>query len=446
MVTRRAVLQAGLVLPFAAACSAPEILRGSSGTLRIAVSWSGSELAAFREVLAGIAAGRSLPPFTDPVEVVPLGDDIDTALNAGGRDAPDIIMLPDAGRIRELAGTSLRAVRESLWAPDGQQLYSDAWWNLLWQSNSDNGGFSLFGVPFKSANMSLVWYDREAFGRDDPQQWRLDEWHDKIVRFPRGDRRLFALGAADGWVLAYHFANMLSAFVSRPYYVGLAELPPGSSEPASPTEPSWSVPAVRDALEMLGEIWAPEDAFPGGIARTLRCQFPDAVRDVFLHRRAAMVVAPDYAEPIVRDCLRRTGRSETSVGVMSFPGAEFTPAIGGGDVMVVTASARDRADDLVAALAAPDATEPWVAHYGGFVQPRLDAPRPASYYGVFQPVAKKMKSWDVFDFADLAGPRGRRNGLWRILTRFLIDVGGRDAATVRKAAGRAITDLQRTWQ
>lgn|GEM_PF-4692864 len=447
-----------MVLPFAAAC-APEILAGRSGALRIAVSWSGSELAAFRAVLAGVASGRSTPRFSGPVEVVPLGDDIDTALNAGGRDAPDIIMLPDAGRIQELAGTTLRAVRESLWAPDGSPLYSDSWWQLLWHRDADDDAASHFGVPFKAANQSLVWYDRGAFtGSDTPQSWYLTDWPEQIVQFARTGRRLFALGAADGWVLAYHFVNVLRAVAPRDYE-DLAKPPantadstaqgPDAQNSAAPAA-SWDRPDVRAALQMLGAIWAPAQAFPGGVAETLRRQFPDAVRDVFQYGHAAMVVAPDYAEPIVRDCLRRTGRSESSVGVVPFPAyrgsQDLAPRIGAGDIMVVTAAAADHADDLVAALASRTAPQPWVTGYGGFVQPRLSAPVPPSYYGMFAGVRDQMNAWDVFDFADLVGPRGRRNGLWRILTRFLIDVGGHGPAGVDAATERAIADLDRTWQ
>src|SRR6266568_1961191 len=170
MVARRAVLQAGLILPFAAAC---------------------------------------------------------------GRDAPDIIMLPDVGRIQQLAGTTLRSLHESLWATERVPLYRDSWWDLLWHRNSDDGRASLFGLPFQSANMSLIWYDREAFAADDtPQQWYLDDWPQKIVEFARDGRRLFALGAADGWVLAYHFANVLQA-VAPQDYLPLAESPKGASSSQS---------------------------------------------------------------------------------------------------------------------------------------------------------------------------------------------------------------------
>ncbi len=445
MITRRAVLQAGVVLPFVAACG-PNILRGSSGTLRVAVTWSGNELAAFQAVLAGIEQARSTPSFRGSVEVVPLGDDIDTALNAGGSGAPDIIMLPDAGRISVLAGSRLRAVRDTLWASDGKPLYDDNWWDLLWYRNCRDHAVGHFGVPFKGAYKSLVWYDRDAVGPDGrnlgdtPRDWYLEDWPEQIGRFAGAGRHLFALGAADGWVLAYHFANVLRA-VAPEAYQELSRLSPISGRLAGATEVSWDRPDVRAAFGMLGQIWHTPGAFPGGVAWTLRRQFPDAVRDVFQHRSATMVVAPDYAEPIVRACLRRRNGSEASVGVMPFPAltvGQEIPRIGGADILVITTDAADSADDLAAALASRMAPEPWAAGYGGFVQPRKDAPDPASYAGLFRDVAPQLNAWTTFDFADLVGPRGRRDGLWRVLTRFLTDSGP-------TAIDRAIADLQQIW-
>ncbi|MFF3572065.1 ABC transporter substrate-binding protein [Nocardia jiangxiensis] len=464
MIARRAILQGGLVLPLAAACT-PEVLGGDSGAVRIAVSWSGNELTAFRVVLAGLA---STGAFTGRVEVVPLGDDINTALSAGGRDAPDIVMLPDPGAIQTSARTVLRALpelrAESIWQPDGRQVYSESWYNLLWHADCGRSP-QLYGVPFKAANMSLIWFDRSAFpgydsrsctstGTDGPERWSLTDWGAYIEQFARSGRHLFALGAADGWVLAYHFANVLRAVAPRAYEalsgpdVSAGECwPPKRSGLPSP---SWNHHHVRAALTMLGKIWCVPGGFAGGVAQPLRRQFPDAIRDVFQHRRAAMVVAPDYAEPIVRDCLRRTGRPDCSVGVMGFPGYQawndHPPNIGGGDVMVITADASPRAEDLVAALAAANASQPWIAHYGGFVPPNLNTATPASYSGLFNGVADRMSRWDVFDFADLVGPRGRRDGLWRILTRFLIDVGDRGEQAVGPATERAIGDLERTWE
>ncbi|MCX4091526.1 hypothetical protein [Nocardia sp. alder85J] len=73
---------------------------------------------------------------------------------------------------------------------------------------------------------------------------------------------------------------------------------------------------------------------------TLTPQFPDAVRAVFEHPRAAMVVAPGFAAPIVLGAIARAHRRSDAVGVMWFPAnGPGTPAprLGGGYVMVMTA-------------------------------------------------------------------------------------------------------------
>ncbi|MFF0490504.1 ABC transporter substrate-binding protein [Nocardia sp. NPDC004068] len=452
--TRRAVLRAGVLLPVTAACATGTVGRGDP--LRVAVSWSGSELAAFRAVLAGVRApGAGVPGYADPVEVVPLGDDIDIALNARGRNAPDIVMLPDAGRVQELAGTKLRAVGDSLWEWQGRPRYPGPWWDLL--RHGAFGAVSQYGVPFKSANKSLVWYDRTAFldartdlGRTDPatdppRSWTLDEWPTRMREFATDERRLLALGAADGWVLADMFANVLRS-VTPGDYEELAR-PPGNDSAAGVLRRDWHRDGVRDALTVLGELWGEPTAFPGGVAATLRSQLADSVREVFQHRRAMLVVAPDFAEPIVRRCLRATGRSDVTVGVMPFPAVDRgyrAPNIGGGDVMVITAAASERAERLVAALAEPTAPLPWTTRYGGFVAPSDQTPRPASYQGVFRTVADRLNAWDIFDFADLIGPIGRRNGLWRVLTDFLVDVGYRRRGRVAESVDLALAALDRS--
>ncbi|WP_286012937.1 MULTISPECIES: ABC transporter substrate-binding protein [Nocardia] len=449
--TRRAVLRAGVALPVMACATDP----GRGDAVRVAVPWSGSELAAFRAVLAGVASPEAgAPGYSGAVEVVPLGDDIDIALNARGRDAPDIVMLPDAGRVRELAGTALRAVGDSLWQSQGRPRYPDPWWDLLRYGSSDAVG--QYGVPFKSANKSLVWYDRTAFvpdtelarsdpAGDPPRAWTLAEWPERVREFGGGGRRLLALGAADGWNLAATFANVLRSAAPGDYEeLALAERAGGT---APLKRRDWRRRGVREALTLLGLLWGEPTAFPGGVAATLRRQFPDAVREVFQHHRAAMVVAPDFAEPIVRRCLRAVGRSDVTVGVMAFPAVDRgyrAPNIGGGDVMVVTAAASDHAEQLVTALAAPTAALPWLTRYGGFVAPSAETPTPASYHGIFETVATRLNSWDIFDFADLIGPGGRRNGLWRILTDFLVDVGHRRRGRVAEAVELAVAALDRS--
>ncbi|MEU1952941.1 ABC transporter substrate-binding protein [Nocardia rhamnosiphila] len=427
MRTRRAVLRTAALAPLLVACS-PDVLLGDRAVVRIAVAWSGLELTAFRSVLDTTA----LPA---PVEVVPLGDEIGTALTARGRSAPDIVMLPQAGQVRDLVTAGrLREVPAELWSgPDGPR-YGEQWRQLCHYEGR------VYGVPFKASGKSLIWYDRDGFaasGLGDPAGWSVDDWLAGVRETAGASRRLLALGAADGWVLTDLFENLL-----------LAESPQVYRDLGSGLR-TWDAAAVYKTFTRLGGLWGIRDGLPGGVGTALTEQFADAVRDVFEHRRALAVAAPDFAEPVVRDALRRSGRSEEAATVLPFPGVRpggENPRIVGGDVMVLTRSADPRADAVVAALAAEQAPVPWIEQVGGFLGPNLHTR--ARYSRWSAPTATALADWPDFDLSDRIGAVGGRDGLWRVLTEFLITVGdtGGDVAAAAATAVTTLGRFERGWR
>lgn len=420
MATRRTALRAAALATVLGGC-APGVLFGRSASIRIAVPWSGSELSAFRRVLADAGLGET-------VAVLPLGDDIDTALLARGRSAPELVMLPEVGRIRALAGGALRELPRTLWEDAAGPRYPDRWRPLLWKDGVP------YGIPFKAAVKSLVWYDRYAFGgsapRDDPREWTVEQWPQRVGAATT--RSPLALGAADGWVLADLFGNILYGEAPADY----REL----TRAGAPRE--WDRAGVRAGLRRLAALWSPRGTFPGGVAAALTRQFPDAVREVFEHRSAAMVVAPDFAEPIVRSCLRRAGRPADAAGVMPFPATRrggARPAIGGADVIVATSAGAHDPVPVISALTAPAAVSGWIGDYGGFLAP---SPRTVPDHApMLDPVAAELHSWSAFDFADLIGAAGRRDGLWRVLTDLLVTVGDGNGDRIDAAVDRAVHAL-----
>jgi alpha-glucoside transport system substrate-binding protein len=432
MVARRTILRAGALAPVLAGC-APGVLSTGSGAVRIAVPWSGDELRAFRRVLGDL--GTAAPGDKVPIDVVPLGDEIDSALSARGRSAPEIVMLPTVGGVAELAGSRLKPVAADLWHDDGDNRgaggarleYRCPWQRLLWS------GGTPYAVPFKAAAKSLVWYDREAFpGEPDaPQHWMFPQWHDRRVT----GRALLALGAADGWVLADMFENVLYAESADDYR---------ALEAASSTRGGhrdWGTPGVHAAFTRLAELWGAPGILAGGVAGALTRQFPDAVRAVFEHRLAAMVVAPDFAAPIVHSAIARAKRSGDAVGVLWFPptGPGLpAPRLGGGDVIVTTTDSSPAATKIIAGLAAPNAARSWVADPGGFLVPhRRTVQTPGAE---LKPLAPELNRWNGFGLADLMGPAGRRNGLWHVLTDLLKSVG--TGGGVDEAARRAVDAMK----
>ncbi|HEY3556930.1 MAG TPA: ABC transporter substrate-binding protein [Kribbella sp.] len=387
---------------------------GLRRAVRVAVSWSGEELRSFHKVLDGLGA------FSYPVEVVPLGDDISTAFGGPPARKPDVVMLPQPGLVRQ-------HWKELAPMPDDIARLGRArlWRDLLVQNGTT------YGVPFKTAHKSAVWYRPSAFqqaGVQPPRHW--SEWLAVNRTLTQAGITPLSLGAGDGWVLTDFLENILLG-IAPSVYAGLA-----TAQRPRPSEQ----PQFGAALRLLGTMWSAPGALAGGVKESLVQQFPDALVEVFGHRRAAMVLASDFAEPVVRSF----AADPDDIGLFTFPSMSpgaAAPVVVGGDVMVLTGPVTDNARDLVRRLADPAAVDPWIAA-GGFL---VDG-RTSGYSPELTRLAEQLTRPGEqlqFDLSDLLGPLGDINGLWRVLTDFLIAVGGRGADAVPDAVDTAMNALRK---
>jgi len=411
MSSRRAFLGGAATLAVAG-CSGTADVLGLRHSVRIAVSWGGTELRAFRSVLDGLGIREY------GVEVVPLGDDISTAFGPRSPRRPDIVMLPQPGLVRA-------KVDELAPLPDdlADRAHTELWEDLLVHEGTT------YGLPFKVAHKSAVWYRPSVFrehGVVPPTQW--SQWLVLNHKLSLAGVPPLALAAGDGWVLTDFFENVLLGSSPAAYQaLAVAQHPLPSADPG-----------VAAALRLLGAMWAAPGALAGGVDRCLVQQFPDAVVEVFGHRRAAMVVATDFAESVVRDL----AEDPSDVGVFPFPamapGAR-RPVVVGGDVAVLPAPATDEARDLVLRLAAPDAVDPWVKAGGFLADGRVGGYSPELTRLAVQLFAASNQR--AFDLSDRLGPLGGSEGLWRVLQDFLVAIGGRGVNRVASAARRAMDEL-----
>jgi alpha-glucoside transport system substrate-binding protein len=442
MPDRRTVLRA------AAAGAAAAVVSGCSGgrlpgfgpTVTVAVTWSGRELAAFRAVLDGLDGLDGLEPGYG-VDLIPLGDDISTALGPNVARRPDVVMLPQPGlvRVHQDRLAPLSGVVDVAGWP-----YADVWKDLLLLPDRRGSGTTkLYGLPFKVAHKSAVWYRRSVFtehGLRPPALW--SEWLELNRVLTEKGKTPLSLAGADGWMLTDFFENVLLGYSPDAYQALTGEN----------RRPLGDEPAVHETLRLLGGMWARHGALSGGATGSLVRQFGDAVVDVFGHGRAAMVVAPDFAEPLVR----RFAVSWDDVDVFTFPEVDVDgddnpvtgrarPLIVGGDVAVLSKGAGPDALDLVKRLTGEAAPLPWIRHTGGF----LRAHRNTLVYEDHLHVLKKLAS-DLsnrpsdmrFDLSDQLAAIGGRGGLWRVLQDFLAAVGGRgDEVDVTAEADRAVRQL-----
>ncbi len=408
--SRRAFLGTAATL-LLAGCSSDVL--GLRRAVRVAVSWSGEELRAFHKVLAGLGT------LDYPVEVVPLGDAISTAFGTRSTRRPDVVMLPQPGLVpRHLA--DLEPIPDDI-APLGRV--------RLWKELLVHEG-TTYGVPFKTAHKSAVWYRPSVFrehGVQPPRLW--SEWLTLNRTLTQAGVTPMALAAGDGWVLTDFLENVLLG-IAPSVYLGLAT----ATNPRPSQQPQFGA-----ALRLLGTMWSAPDLLAGGVKESLVQQFPDALVEVFGHRKAAMVLASDFAEPVVRSF----AADPNDIGLFTFPpmtAGAAAPVVVGGDVMVLQKPTSDDARDLVRRLSATTAVDPWIAE-GGFL---VDG-RTTGYSPELTRLAEQLTRPGEqlqFDLSDRLGRIGDINGLWRVLTDFLIAVGGRDAA-VQDAVDDAMTELQK---
>ncbi|HZC27680.1 MAG TPA: ABC transporter substrate-binding protein [Actinopolymorphaceae bacterium] len=441
MTSRRSLLRGAALLPLAGSlsgCSFGADLLGVRRTVRVAVSWSAAELAAFRGVLDGLDHLPGQRPKDYSVEVVPLGDDIPTAVTARGAGRVDVVMLPVPGLVAENLG-ALERLPDGIWpGTDLSETYAPVWHSLLFHADAATGVSVPYGLPFKLAHDSLVWYRACLFdqlGLRPPTNW--SEWlavNDAIVARGGGVAPL-ALGGADGWMLTGVFQNILLARSPCAYDL-LSRQGPGRPRP-------WDLDEVRDAFRLLGQMWGAPGALAGGVKGSLVQQFPDAVLEVFHYHRAAMVVVPDFAEPFAERYRADPPGCVDDVGVFAFPrvGAGVPPLIAGGDVAVLTKPAGDDAKDLLRRLADERAPLPWITGNHGFIAANRKAPQ-SFYTTVIEPFARQLHDRTFrFDLADQIGAVGGREGLWRVLQDFLARVGDGQGSRAEEATDRAIEHL-----
>lgn len=346
----RATALGALLLSGACSATAPRApdlaLRGVH--LEVLASWSGTEQERFTAVLdlfsrdTGAAVSYTSGRHR-------LTDELDERDRTGV--LPDVALLPQPSQLRARARAgdlapldpSTREAVATHFAPHWQELGSV--------------GSELYGVWFKAANKSLVWYDVAAFERRGvlpPAD--LAGLRRTAEELRQGGVAAFALSVLDGWTLTDWFENLYLRLAGAQRYEDLAN-----------REIPWTDPSVIGALELLSSLLEPR--FTAGGPGT---DFEGSVQRAFGDHEAAMVVEGDFVAAAVT--ARTSARLGVDVDVFAFPslrpGAPDAAVVGGGDVAVVLRDS-PAAQALVHFLATPEAAAAWARH-GGFVSPNAD--------------------------------------------------------------------------
>jgi ABC-type glycerol-3-phosphate transport system substrate-binding protein len=393
------------------ACSAgdDDVADLTGTTVDVVAVWRDAESAAFEQVLAAFEARTGATvEFTSTQ-----GEDIGAVLDAriAGGDIPDVAILPQPGLLERYARDGvIHALGDDL-AAEVRGRYGTQWRRLATVDGE------MYGVWFKAANKSLVWYNIGAFERAGvvpPND--LDRLDDVAAALAASGTPPFAVAGApeDAWVLTDLFENLYLRVAGPERYDALAEhrLP-------------WTDRSVQATLELLATLVEPR-LVAGGIAGALTSRLPDAARAVFSPApAAAMIIEGDFVPGVVAG----TTEAELGVDIDVFPfpeiGAGGRLVVGGGDV-AVRMRRSDAGAELLRFLSTAEAGEIWAAR-GGFLSPNEDVDLTVYPDDTTRRIARALLEagdgfrFDLSDLQPVEFGGTTDAGMWAVLRDFLAD-------------------------
>lgn len=372
-----------------------------SGTsLTVASDWSGAEQSNFETVLAGFSDATGAE-----VTYTSLGNNVATALGTQieGGSPPNIALVPQPGLMNQLASDgSIVPLSEDVLATV-QENYADTWIDL----GSVDG--ETYGVWFKAANKSTVWYNvdlYDAAGATIPENW--EDFVSTLQTLSDSGYAGISVGADVGWPLTDWFEN-----------VYLRTAGPEKYDQLTNHEIPWTDPSVEEALNILAEVWGnPDLVQEGGAQRT----FPDSVTAVFGDNPAAATVYEgDFVAGNIADQTSAVvGENAKFYAFPSINGSE--PSVMGAGNVAVAFDEDEGTQALMKYLASPEAANIWI-ELGGFTSPNQNADMNLYPDETSLQIAEELVNAQVFrfDMSDLVpsafgGTEGQ--GMWQEFINF----------------------------
>ncbi|MGW2935045.1 ABC transporter substrate-binding protein [Streptomyces sp. NPDC001156] len=438
MMRRRTTLLSGctaLALALGAtACGGGPVAAGGGDkelngqTVTVAGVWSGSEQKNFQKVLDAFSAKTGAK-----TQFVSTGDNVSTVVGSKieGGNAPDVVMVPQVGVLQQFAQKGwLQPLSKTA------EQTVDADFATVWKNYGSVDG-TLYGLYFKAAHKSTIWYSPDAFtqaGVEAPKTY--DELLKTGHTVSDSGLAAFAVAGQDGWTLTDWFENIY-----------LSQAGPEKYDALAAHKLKWTDESVVKALTTLGKLFKDKQLIAGGQKEALNTDFPGSVEKVFGPKpEAGMVYEGDFVAGVAHDQFGKTIGKDADF--FPFPAVDggTAPVVSGGDAAVVLKDGKNAKAGmkLMEYLATPEAAAVW-AKAGGFLSPnkKLDL---ASYGDdVTRETAKSLVAagdsvrFDMSDQAPAAFGGTKGAGEWKLLQDFLRDPSDpkATAAQLEDAAAKA---------
>ena len=412
-------------LAFAAGCGGDDGggAEGSedvTGSISVMAIWGGDEQASFQEVINGFMEAY---PNVD-VKYTSGGDNLAPLLSTAveGGNPPDLAAIGQPGLMADFAEQNAIQPIDEL---------RDAIVENFGESVADVGAIdgTQYGVMFKAANKSTIWYNVAAFeeaGVEAPETW--EDLQEVASTVKAAGITPYSVGVDVGWPITDLFENVYIRTAGAEKYDQLTrhEIP-------------WTDQSVKDALTVMADIVGESDNLAGGTEEALQTEMPASVGKVFTDDpEAAMVVIGDFAPGVVETTLE----PETGFNVFTFPSIEDSePAVVGGGDIFVQFKDTPAGDAFLEYLTTPEAAEIW-AERGGFSSPNKNVDVDVYPDEITKTTAGAIGEAEVFrfDMSDLqpsafGGTPGQ--GLFKLFSDFVANPDNVDQITQQMEAAAA---------
>ena len=432
--TTTAAVTAGLLLAAAGCGGGDDNGKGSSSgqgggqtlkgqTVEVAAVWTGQEQKKFQKVLDAFAKKTGAS-----VKYTPTGDNQSTFLGSkvSGGSPPDVALLAQQGVLVQFAQKGWIKPLPAEAQQGLQQNYSK-----IWQDLGSADGKS-YGVYFKVANKSTVWYRTQAFSdagiAQPPTTWA--DFVKAAGTISDSGTTPIAIGGGDGWTLTDWFENVYVSQAGTEKYDQLSK-----------HEIPWTDPSVKNALKTLAQLWGKPNYIAGGPGTALRTDMPTSVTQAFGDPpKAAMVYEGDFVPGVITE--QTKAKVGTDAKFFPFPAVgQQAPVVGGGDAATMMKDTPG-AKALMAFLATPDAAKAW-AEQGGFTSPNKSLDLSVYPDEIQRGIAKSVIDagdkfrFDMSDLAPAAFGGTKGEGEWADLQNFLKNPSDVDGAAKKLEADAA---------
>ncbi|MDO5676210.1 MAG: ABC transporter substrate-binding protein [Propionibacteriaceae bacterium] len=371
----------------------------SGQSLNVVAAWSGSEQENFEAVLKKFEEDTGAT-----VTYTSFGDNGPTYISGQleGGTPPNVAVVGQPALMQQLAKDGHLKPLNAEVKSAVEANYSQSWLDL----GSVDG--ELYGVWFKAANKSTMWYNADIWGEagaEVPADW--DGFLTQLGLIRDAGYAGISIGADVGWPLTDWFENVYLRTAGAEKYDQLTnhEIP-------------WTDDSVKEALEVLATLWGTDMVQDGGAQRG----FPESISEVFGASPQAGTV---YEGDFVAGVIAADGNSTVGENALffDFPSVKGSgPAVVGGGDVAIQFTDDDATNALMAYLASPESAAIWVPK-GGLTSPNNAVDTALYPDDISRQIAEALTGAEAFrfDMSDLTpsafgGTQGQ--GFWQEMITF----------------------------